>query len=261
MKPGLVYGDFHVLTSVQIEQIESWAKENGITDVYFSVKPEDIPYMEYWMNQNPTFLLYKDSQKTPENTLELSEDPDLREGNFEALPVRLRGILIERGLYREECAHRLLKPKRYAHVESMTDLAVTLAKIHGADLNKTRIAGLFHDCTKALPDEKNLTLMRLCAPEYLSRSKEVYHQYTGPFYLKFVLGYTDEEVLEAIRHHTDGDDEGLLSKILYLADKLDPSRGYDVTDMIDLAKKDLDAAVKKERELQLEYLRKKGIIA
>ncbi len=260
MRTGIVYIRAHVLTHAQFQEIRAWRELHHLSDVYLKFDEKDMPYMEYWMMRYPTFLYMKKQPLNAVSEMFVYEENSLKEGNFEGLPVPLRGILIQNGLYRRECAMRMLKPSRVRHVESMTELTVHLAKIHGYDADKAEIAGLFHDCTKAFSDHDNEVLMKLCAPEHMDRPKAVYHQYTGAYYLANVLGYPDPEVYDAIYHHTDGDDPKTLSKILYLADKLDPSRGYDVSDMICLAETDLEKAVVKERELQLEFLRKEGKI-
>ena len=56
------------------------------------------------------------------------------------------------------------------------------------------------------------------------------------------MGIEDRKILDAIRQHTLGDCTGPLSKILYIADKIEPTRGYDVSKETELAMKDLDAA-------------------
>jgi nicotinate-nucleotide adenylyltransferase len=43
------------------------------------------------------------------------------------------------------------------------------------------------------------------------------------------MGLHDPTVLNAIYHHTIGDGRSLYDHILYIADKIEPGRGYDVS--------------------------------
>ena len=58
------------------------------------------------------------------------------------------------------------------------------------------------------------------------------------------FGITDEEILNAITYHTTGrGDMTMFDKIVYLSDKLEPSRTYtDLTEMRKVAEYDLDEA-------------------
>ena len=48
----------------------------------------------------------------------------------------------------EEYLKSKLTPERYAHVLSVRELALDLAKRYGADLRKVNLAVLLHDCAK-----------------------------------------------------------------------------------------------------------------
>ena len=68
------------------------------------------------------------------------------------------------------------------------------------------------------------------------------------------------EVLDAIIYHTTGrPDMTTLDKIVYLADKIEPSRTYtDLTEMRRLAPDDLDVAVALCLESVMDKFRRKG---
>ena len=51
-------------------------------------------------------------------------------------------------------------------------------------------------------------------------------------------------MLKAIRHHCLGDDSDTYSKLIFVADKLDPLRNYDSSKEIEIACKDLNKAFK-----------------
>ena len=121
---------------------------------------------------------------------------------------------------------RLLDDRRFYHSECVSESAAELAKLYGADVEKAKLAGLLHDITKQLPAEEQLSLLGEITP--LERNNyKVWHQMTGPIYLKKEGLCDDEEILEAIRWHTTGK-EGmtLLSKIVYVADFISADRDY-----------------------------------
>ena len=49
-----------------------------------------------------------------------------------------------------------LNKKRYVHSVGVEYTAATLAFVHGADVQKARIAGLLHDCAKCIPTDDKL---------------------------------------------------------------------------------------------------------
>ena len=65
-------------------------------------------------------------------------------------------------------------------------------------------------------------------------------------------------ILEAVREHTSGKGKGALAKIIYIADKIDPGRGYDIRRQKEVCLRDLDEGFALIRKEQQEYLRKEG---
>ena len=66
-----------------------------------------------------------------------------------------------------------LEKKRFEHSINVMNSAVELAKRYGADVEKTQIAGLLHDCAKNIPGdvaieyckERGLSLKEVCIPK------------------------------------------------------------------------------------------------
>ena len=71
------------------------------------------------------------------------------------------------------------------------------------------------------------------------------HAYVGAMIIEKTYGIFDVEIQQAIRNHTTGGKSmGLLDKIIYLADVIEPSRNFSgVEKLRELAKQDLDVAV------------------
>ncbi|MDD6467750.1 MAG: bis(5'-nucleosyl)-tetraphosphatase (symmetrical) YqeK [Erysipelotrichaceae bacterium] len=171
----------------------------------------------------------------------------------------VRQYMMEHDVYIEQIAQSLVTEKRWVHVKSMTQLAIELAQCHQVSTYDAKVAGLFHDATKRWTVEDSLSWMRFCAPNRIMEANAIHHQYTGAAFCKRVLKIRNQKVIQAILHHVKGDDPNSLSQILYLADKLDPSRDYDSSKEIDLCKKDLKAGMAVVKQQQLAYLRKEGV--
>ena len=109
------------------------------------------------------------------------------------------------------------------------------------------MAGLLHDCAK-LPPESLLALAAqhaLPVDEFEREVPGLLHDRLGAIIARDEYGVQDTDVLEAIRchqlcrAHMTG-----LDKIVYLADKIEPTRDYPGVDVLrSLAQEDLDHAV------------------
>lgn len=141
--------------------------------------------------------------------------------------------------------YEILGRKRLLHSLNVALLSMKLAFIHGADPNKALIAGELHDVAKELNKEELISYAKsVSGDEFLSSSK-LLHAPAGAFVAKKDFGIDDEEILDAIIYHTTGK-SGMskLGKIIYLSDKIEPSRNYDdLTDIREASLVSLDKAV------------------
>jgi len=162
----------------------------------------------------------------------------------------------------EDVVKSLLKPSRIPHVLGCRDTAVSLAKCWGADETDAARAGILHDVTKAIDGPMQLTL---CAEygrildDFSIRYPKTLHALTGSLVAERIFG-ENEAVVTAICHHTTGRaGMGLLEKIIYVADYIEPCRTLPGVDRLRyLAVTDLDAALKLGLEMTLEHLAKQG---
>lgn len=145
--------------------------------------------------------------------------------------------------------HYMLSPKRFTHTQGVADESVKLAKIHGADEKKAYLAGLLHDCAKDISNKEKLDMCDkygLELDEILVNQTDLIHPFLGAELARDMFGIEDEDVLNAIRHHTTGrPNMSKLEKIVYLADFFEPNRHYfeGMDKMKKLAYKDLDEAM------------------
>lgn len=200
---------------------------------------------------------------------------EVRRRMFEAEPVRgmvplsCEFYMYRNALYMPEKLRRIrlklrqrLKRKRLDHTMMTVLEAVRLAAAYGADAQKARLAALLHDCIK-LPNKEIIDFCDEKGIELTDEEREspyLIHSRVGSLLAKDEFGVTDEEVLSAIRLHTLGC-VGMtpLDMVVYVADKIEPSREYDGLDEIrSAAYRDLAEAMLMVMRHSAEYTLKSG---
>jgi len=132
--------------------------------------------------------------------------------------------------FADDFARVRLSEKRYGHTLRVADTAERLARVHGLDPDRTRLASLLHDAARETEPEEFLRLAeRWNVPvgEPERQSPKLLHGPVAAELARRELGVEDEEVLEAIRAHTTGrPGMGPIALALYVADKIEPARDY-----------------------------------
>jgi predicted HD superfamily hydrolase involved in NAD metabolism len=130
----------------------------------------------------------------------------------------------------DEFARSRLSEKRYSHTLRVADTVEDLARAHGIDPARARLAALLHDAAREMEPEEFLRLagawdLHVGEPE--RQSPKLLHAPVAAELARRELGVEDEEVLAAIRAHTVGEPGmGQLALALYVADKIEPARDY-----------------------------------
>jgi predicted HD superfamily hydrolase involved in NAD metabolism len=144
-------------------------------------------------------------------------------------------------------ARKRLSDKRYGHTLRVADTAEDLARKHGLDPARTRLAALLHDAARETEPKEFLRLANewdLPVGEPERQSPKLLHGPVAAELARRELGVEDEEVLSAIRAHTVG--RAVMEPIalaLYVADKIEPPRDYPSVQRIrGLAREDLRQA-------------------
>lgn len=138
----------------------------------------------------------------------------------------------------------VLSRKRLLHSLNVSLLSAKYALIYGEDVDRALIAGVLHDCAKELSDVEQQQLAIKASGDAFD-DKKLWHSPAGSVIANREFGITDSRILDAIMYHTTGR-EGMstLEKIVFLADKLEPSRTYsDLKKIRETALIDLDKAV------------------
>jgi len=171
--------------------------------------------------------------------LQSETETEVRKGYFYLSAKGIRKILLENGYYFEEVTKAQCNPSRAAHSVRVGHTAYKLARIHHLNKQIAYQMGLLHDVTKKMSDEEGYQLLSHFRPEALKLDPAIWHSYTAVIWLKQNLGCYNKKILQAIEHHTLGDGKSVYDYILYIADKIEPGRHYDVTMHTKIAERNL----------------------
>ena len=161
----------------------------------------------------------------------------------------------------EEFIKANLKESRYRHSMGVEEMAVRLARMHGADSEKAAFAGRYHDLAKNFDEETmDAYIRKYGLPEYLIGNNALAHSKVGAAILENEFGVTDREILDSVRYHTTArKDMTLLDEVIFVADVVEDNRTYSDLDYYqDLAYRDLDRACLEILEYTIGSLTAKG---
>lgn len=196
--------------------------------------------------------------------IDCSSSGILRTGDFSQVPGAARDFIAKHALYTERTKlagvsnaakqnffdaavwmYPYLGEKRLLHTLNVGYLTAELAVRFGADPDKALIAGALHDCAKELDIDRQNELAREYSGD-LFTDRKLLHSPAGAVFARDGFGVRDNEILDAICYHTTGrGNMSVLEKIVYLADKIEPSRNYmDLLPIRKAAETDLDEAMR-----------------
>lgn len=178
----------------------------------------------------------------------------IRNGKLSDTLPRVRSYIFKNSLYMEEYVAHQMSEKRFLHSKSVANLSKAIAKANGFDETLAYQAGLLHDICKEWPFERSLIAMEHCFKNELVRHRNIWHSFIASQHVRQVYGRNNKEITQAIYHHTIGESTNPIAMIVYLADKLEPMRGYDSSKEIALAMKNLRAAFDVVHKQQQQYL-------
>jgi predicted HD superfamily hydrolase involved in NAD metabolism len=155
-----------------------------------------------------------------------------------------------------------LSPKRFRHCLAVARLAEQLARCHGEEPGRARLAGLLHDWAKELSDSE---LIRYCRRYHLRipgfsliahRAPRLLHAYASAHAVSQRYAIRDGGVLRAIRHHTLGSLRmSQLEKIVYVADLASFDRSFPEARAIrSLARNALGPAFRESLKIKIRHI-------
>ncbi len=151
------------------------------------------------------------------------------------------------------------------HVLRVEAEAERLARLHDVDVERSRLAALGHDLGR---HKDGAELLRLAAnyglePDGVEAAAPILvHGPVAARMLERDFGLADGEVVAGVGSHTTARAAmGRVEKVLFVADKIEPEkleRNPEWRQVYDLAQRDLDAAVLRYLDLQLEQAVRRG---
>ncbi|NFO03862.1 HD domain-containing protein [Clostridium botulinum] len=123
-----------------------------------------------------------------------------------------------------------LKSNRYNHTLGVVETAKKLAEVNKISIEKAEIAALAHDVAKNLSLQKMQSIIEKNNIELTNTEKEnsnLWHSIIAPIEARNKLKIDDEDILDAVRWHTTGKENmSILTKIIYIADMIEPGRDF-----------------------------------
>ena len=260
---------FWITGSDVLPTFEKWHKADEILKIaglLVASRPGDgVDVHEQIIRLENVFGFVPDIDVFEIDGIEAASSDMRKDKNFEDTPVFVSEFIKTHDLYPEQnpldlasdeaieefcedaiTLYRYLGQKRLLHTLNVGILSLKYAGIYDKSLcDRALIAGELHDCAKEL-DEALQTEMSIERTGDLFLDKKLLHSPAGAVMAQREFGISDPEILDAITYHTTGrGNMTLLDKIVYLADKLEPSRTYaDLTKERELAETDIDEALK-----------------
>ena len=154
---------------------------------------------------------------------------------------------------------KVLSPHRFQHTIGVWDCAIKLAEKYHANIEKTAIAALLHDCAKPYKKKESVELGKQYGiefDEWEMLEPKLMHATLGAVLAREVYGITDQEILSAIKFHTTGrENMTLIEKIIYIADFIEPNRNFEgVETLRAMTEQDLDKGVEAGLRLSIGYV-------
>ncbi|MBQ9327467.1 MAG: bis(5'-nucleosyl)-tetraphosphatase (symmetrical) YqeK [Solobacterium sp.] len=266
MSTLVLQAPFDPITAEELAYIRVRQKQPGVHRILLQAEPEGIASLQRrheFLKRAAKPYRHIDVTTDQQSAERLPEqlilgEAEVRSGVFRKGAPGIVRMLAEDGDYFETMAQACCKESRFRHSQSVAEVCALLARAHHMDESLAWKAGILHDVTKKWSAEEGRALLEVYEPDAVAFAEPVYHSFTCPIVLRTQCGIVNHKLLHAIETHTLGDGNGDLDRILYIADKIEPTRGYDTTREMNLALKDLKAAFKLVYEEASEYRKRKS---
>ena len=158
-----------------------------------------------------------------------------------------------------------LSPARFRHSMAVARFAADLARRHGWNPDRARMAGLVHDCAKEYSPARlaaHVRRRRLAVPDLaliLRNAPGLLHAYVGADVARS-NGWISAEQVRAVAGHTLGAGKmGVPETILFVADLAAPDRAFrDAARIRRIARRDLRAGLREALAVKLAHQLRKS---
>lgn len=150
-------------------------------------------------------------------------------------------------------------PNRFLHILGVTQTSSIMADIFGLDVEKAVAVALLHDCAKHIGRDE---LLAMHAGGNFSLTEEdmdypaIWHGPAGAYISRTKYGVTDEEILDAVEHHSSGHaNPSDYLKIILCADYCEPNRSQPgVEKLREIIRSDLQIGLRDVLEHKIAHL-------
>lgn len=160
-----------------------------------------------------------------------------------------------------EIIEKNFSEKRRVHTYGVVDTAITLAKKYGVDVEKAKIAALYHDLYRGVGvDILNYYVKHLGLDDKYYNNANLAHSKIAAHVMKAEYGISDEDILNAVSFHTTGRaNMTTLEKVIFIADAIEPGRNYPgVEELRKIVMTDLDQACLRSLQSTIDFVSGKG---
>lgn len=245
----------YLIGADQLDKLHLWKDINRLSKMISFVvikRPNYKLNMKNAINYNVTILNYE-GPNISSSDIRFQYDKN-------KVPPLVHQYVINHYLFLESRIKNFMSLDRLLHTMSVAKLAKQIAKSNNYDQNKAYIAALLHDIGKEFNEELSKKIIKEFYPEHINEPRGVHHQYVGEYLAINEFMIKDEEILSAIRKHCSGDKiMSTLDKIVYCADKIEPTRGYDSSNMINACLENIDSGYEIVLDENIKYLKENGI--
>ncbi len=164
----------------------------------------------------------------------------------------------------KEILEKKVSQKRFRHSVSTYHKAIEIAKLNNLDLEKVGVAALLHDYAK---EESYDNIAKIMSKQFPNKNTDgvdmgLFHGYAGAVLVKQDLGFTDQDILDAIKYHVFGNIAmNDIAVCVYVADYIEdlrPDTHNKIKEIRKVALKDFKKACALTAQATIEYNAKIG---
>ena len=251
---GSIISDFEIKskaeTNYSIDTVKYFIKKYKNPELYLLIGADQVNQFDQWKDAEELARLTKivyvprpgvkvdDNIVTHFKMLNLNyyesgevSSTAVRLGLSRDVPKEVLSYIEKNRLYYVKKISEYVDEKRLNHSLEVAKLAYEIAVANNlSDPDIYYFTGLFHDVGKLANYGKidPIKVMNDEYHDYLDIPKFAYHQFIGEYILKNDFNIRDKGILEAVKFHCTGNaNMSTLGKVVYAADKIEPTRQFD----------------------------------
>lgn len=215
------------LKSIDLIELFKKYKNSGVNDLFLLIHDEEPVLIS-----EDKIIAIKAKLSLIDNNVNLSYN--IRVLKSLDTTEEIIDYIIQNNLYFMKIIEQYINGHRLNHSISVAKTAYKIALSNELTRpDEYFIAGLLHDIGKHVNEEDAINYMEKYFRSYIDLPSWSYHQFIGAFLAKKLFPNISDSVYKAILTHCTGDGNmSPIQKVIYAADKIEPTRGYDSESMI-----------------------------